>query len=94
MIQEKTFVYSTNHYFESLPKSDLDGDWKVFAIKRLENCQMNMFTMTNKEKNETKFLIKEAPGSRKVSFIGNKLAKSIDLLAFVSKENLLLKYTC
>ena len=50
--------------------------------------------MTNKQKNETKLVIKEAPGSRKVSFIGNKLAKGVDLLAFVSKQTLLLKYTC
>lgn len=53
-----------------------------------------MYTLTNLERNETKYVIKEAPGSRKVSFIGNKLAKGIDLLAFVSKENLLLKHSC
>ena len=60
---------------------------------RLENCQQIMYTLTNEEKNETKFMLKEDPGSRKVSFIGNKLAKGVDLLAFVSKQNLLLKYT-
>ena len=53
-----------------------------------------MYTLANQDKSETKFLVKEAPGSRKVSFIGNKLAKNIDLLAFVSKEKLLLKYIC
>ena len=52
-----------------------------------------MYTLTNQDKSETQLLVKEAPGSRKVSFISNELAKNIDLLAFVSKEKLLLKYT-
>ena len=72
-IKDTTFVYESNHAFESMLTNDVDGDnWKVESCQRLDYSDLEILTLKNELSKMVSLVARVPPGSRKCNTIGPK----------------------